>query len=84
MRELPGGNATSAPVNVQSASAGMAVDGSGNAHVTGATFSTTFPTQDPYQGSSGGGLAYAFIAKTDPYFQVGIPIAYKDTAATSW
>ncbi len=34
---------------------GIAVDGSGNAYVTGYTESTNFPTQNPIQGTYGGG-----------------------------
>ncbi len=40
---------------------GIAVDGSGNAYVTGQTGSTNFPTANPLQGSNG--LANAFVAK---------------------
>jgi hypothetical protein len=41
---------------------GIAVDTSGNAYVTGWTFSTDFPTASPLQAASGGGLD-AFVAK---------------------
>src|SRR5207249_1165657 len=34
---------------------GIALDGSGNAYVTGYTFSTNFPTTSPLQGSNAGG-----------------------------
>ncbi len=42
---------------------GIAVDGSGNAYVTGETWSSDFPTQNPYQGTYGGGEYDAFITK---------------------
>jgi hypothetical protein len=42
---------------------GIAVDGSGNVYVTGATSSTNFPTFDPYQASFAGGTYDAFITK---------------------
>ena len=41
----------------------IAVDGSGNAFVTGKTDSKDFPTQNPYQGIYAGGREDAFIAK---------------------
>jgi hypothetical protein len=41
---------------------GIAVDSSGNAYVTGYTFSTDFPTQNPLQAFNHG-LADAFVAK---------------------
>jgi hypothetical protein len=45
---------------------GIAVDGSGNAYVTGYTFSTNFPTQYAYQATKSGGangLSNAFVTK---------------------
>jgi len=43
---------------------GIAVDGAGNAYVTGETFSTNFPTVTPIQASYGGaGYQDAFVAK---------------------
>ena len=42
---------------------GIAVDGSGNAYVTGKTGYSDFPTQNPYQGTYGGGDYDAFITK---------------------
>jgi hypothetical protein len=45
---------------------GIAVDGSGNAYVTGATGSTDFPTLKPLQGTYGGGDSDAFVTKLNP------------------
>jgi hypothetical protein len=42
---------------------GIAVDGAGNAYVTGATTSTNFPTANPLQPTYGGGYFDAFVAK---------------------
>jgi len=42
---------------------GIAVDSSGNAYVTGGTYSTDFPTKNPLQATFGGGLSDAFVAK---------------------
>jgi hypothetical protein len=42
---------------------GIAVDGSGNAYVTGQASSTNFPTASPLQGTYGGGAADAFVTK---------------------
>jgi hypothetical protein len=42
---------------------GVAVDGSGNAYVVGFTGSTNFPTANPFQPSTGGGIRDAFVAK---------------------
>jgi hypothetical protein len=41
----------------------IAVDGSGNAYVTGWTESTDFPTLNPYQGTFQGGDGDAFVTK---------------------
>jgi len=45
--------------------ASIAVDGSGNAYVTGRTFSTNFPTVNPIQGSNAGSPD-AFVTKLNP------------------
>jgi hypothetical protein len=50
---------------------GIAVDSSGNAYVTGLTRSMDFPTQNPYQGTHGGGHVFdtlddAFVTKLGP------------------
>ena len=42
---------------------GIAVDGSGNAYVTGNTTSSNFPTANPLQASFGGGATDAFVTK---------------------
>ncbi|MCX6832179.1 MAG: SBBP repeat-containing protein, partial [candidate division Zixibacteria bacterium] len=42
---------------------GLAVDGSGNAYVTGETESSDFPLQNPFQGSFAGGYGDAFVTK---------------------
>ena len=42
---------------------GIAVDGSGNAYVTGGTSAPNFPTQNPYQGTYQGGSNDAFVTK---------------------
>jgi len=42
---------------------GMAVDGSGNAYVTGLTTSTDFPVTNPLQAGAGGGTYDAFVTK---------------------
>jgi len=44
---------------------GIAVDASGNAYVTGRTYSTNFPTASPLQATYGGG-GDAFVAKLNP------------------
>jgi len=44
---------------------GIAVDGSGNAYVTGSTNSANFPTKNAFQAALGGG-SDAFVAKLDP------------------
>jgi hypothetical protein len=42
---------------------GIAVDGAGNAYVTGTTTSTNFPTASPLQASYGGSYVEAFVTK---------------------
>ncbi|MCK4411022.1 SBBP repeat-containing protein, partial [Candidatus Bipolaricaulota bacterium] len=44
----------------------IAVDGSGNAYITGATVSPNFPTQNALQSAHGGGYWDAFVAKLNP------------------
>jgi len=52
---------------------GIALDGSGNAYVTGYTESTDFPTQNPYQGTFGGAYSDAFVAKLSDTASPTIP-----------
>jgi len=45
----------------------IAVDPAGNAYITGVTFSTNFPTANPFQATKGAGLQQdAFVAKINP------------------
>jgi len=44
---------------------GVAVDGSGNAYVTGSTGSTDFPTKNAFQPSRARGVVHAFVTKLD-------------------
>jgi hypothetical protein len=44
---------------------GIVVDSTGNAYVTGYTYSTNFPTKNPFQGVSGGYID-AFVTKLSP------------------
>ena len=44
----------------------VAVDGSGQAHVTGLTLSSNFPVADAYQPSHGGGYLDAFVTTLNP------------------
>jgi len=44
----------------------IAVDSSGCAYVTGSTYSSDFPTQNPFQSTHGGGQYDAFITKLEP------------------
>lgn len=45
---------------------GIAVDGGGNAYVTGSTFSTNFPTKNPVQATFGGRVFDVFVTKVSP------------------
>ena len=44
---------------------GIAVDSSGSAYITGSTSSTDFPTENPIQGTKGGGVD-VFVTKLNP------------------
>jgi hypothetical protein len=57
-----GGNRRDTSIDIAADSAtDIALDGSGNAYITGQTFSTNFPTQDPYQSNQPS--ADAFVTK---------------------
>ena len=45
---------------------GIAIDNTGNAYVIGVTNSTSFPTQNAFQSTYGGGLRDAFVTKLNP------------------
>jgi hypothetical protein len=45
---------------------GISADSSGNAYVTGETYSGNFPTANPFQASHGGGNHDAFVTKLNP------------------
>lgn len=45
---------------------GIAMDNPGNAYVIGVTNSTSFPTQNAFQSTYGGGLRDAFVTKLNP------------------
>jgi hypothetical protein len=53
------------PISDGDSGAGIAVDGAGNAYLTGDTYSTDFPTANAFQPSKGGGLGSlnAFVTK---------------------
>ncbi|MGB8682473.1 MAG: SBBP repeat-containing protein [Candidatus Binatus sp.] len=54
---------------------GIAVDSSGNAHVTGSTESTDFPTLNAYQSTLNGNGGNAFVAELSPATPVPTPTA---------
>ncbi len=54
---------------------GIAVDGAGNAYVTGLTASTNFPLQNAFQ-SAYGGNADAFVAKLNPSLSGAASLVY--------
>lgn len=52
--------------NAEDGGAGIAVNSSGNAYVSGYTQSTNFPTTNPFQSTYGGGFTDAFVAQLNP------------------
>jgi uncharacterized repeat protein (TIGR01451 family) len=54
--------------SIQDKGYGIAVDSAGNAYVTGNTYSTNFPTKNPFQGAKAGGpdASDAFVTKLSP------------------
>jgi hypothetical protein len=62
---------------------GIAVDSSGAAYVTGLTFSSNFPTRDPYQGSSAGECD-AFVTKLSADGQSLVYSTYLGGGDSDW
>jgi len=60
---------------------GIAVDGSGNAYVTGLTGSANFPTAGPLQAAHGGGPYDAFVSKLNA---AGSALTYSTYLGGSW
>jgi hypothetical protein len=63
---------------------GIAVDGSGNAYVTGQTSSTNFPTMNPLQSAYGGGDYDAFVAKLNPTGSALVYSTYLGGSGEDW
>jgi uncharacterized repeat protein (TIGR01451 family) len=61
---------------------GIAVDPSGNAYVTGDTWSTNFPTANPLQAANGG-IADAFVARIGLGLRADLSITKTDGQATA-
>jgi uncharacterized repeat protein (TIGR01451 family) len=61
---------------------GIAVDGAGNAYVTGSTPSTNFPTQNPYQGDQPG--HDVFVTKIDTTQSGAASLIYSTYLGGSW
>jgi hypothetical protein len=61
----------------------IAVDGSGNAYVTGPTTSTNFPTANPLQARFGGGFSDAFVTKINAAGSAKVYSTYLGGAAGS-
>jgi hypothetical protein len=61
---------------------GIAIDGSGCAYVTGATYSADFPTSNPYQGDAGG--TDAFVTKLSASGNTTVYSTYLGGGAIDW
>ncbi len=61
---------------------GIAVDGTGNAYVTGETWSTDFPTQNAYQGDQGG--IDAFVTKLNAAGNALLYSTYLGGGGSDW
>jgi hypothetical protein len=55
---------------------GIAVDGAGNAYITGLTASTNFPLRNAFQSAYGGNAADSFVAKLNPSLSGAASIVY--------
>jgi hypothetical protein len=66
--------------------AGIAVDGTGNAYMTGTTPSTDFPLQSPFQNTCGGCPTYvdAFVTKFNPSGTALVYSTYLGGADDDW
>ena len=60
-----GGNGLDAAIPLATLQAGIAIDSSGNAYITGMTRSTNFPLLNAFQSSHNGGTEDAFVTKLD-------------------
>jgi hypothetical protein len=65
-------------------STGLAMDSAGNAYVTGATSSTSFPTQNPLQASPGGGASDAFVTKVNAAGTALVYSTYLGGSLSDW
>jgi hypothetical protein len=63
---------------------GIAVDSSGAAYVAGQTDSTDFPLQSPYQGTHGGGVNDAFVAKVGTQGSTLVYSTYLGGSSNDW
>jgi hypothetical protein len=62
----------------------IAVDGAGNAYVTGVTFSTNFPTHGPLQSTFGGGPSDAFVAEVNAAGTALVYATYLGGSGADW
>lgn len=63
---------------------GIAIDSTGAAYVIGYTSSTNFPTEQPVQGTYGGGNFDAFVAKLNPVGSALVYSTYLGGSGNDW